>query len=215
MVACEGDEGIRRDYGADYFPVETGMYRIFDVEETRYALGMAPEVVRYELMAVVVDSFPSDDDRITFVIHRSTRADDTKAWEPLNTWSVRSDEERVVVSEGNVPFVKLVFPLAAKAHWDGNAFNTLGPDEYLITSVDQIAEVNGTTFEHTVTVEQERNLDAVVFRDVRTEMYARGVGLIYRESIQLEYCTDDSCLGQQKVEQGLARKITIKEYGKH
>src|SRR5690606_9818541 len=98
---------------------------------------------------------------ITFVIHRSTRADDTEAWEPLDTWSVRSDDERVVVSEGNVPFVKLIFPVAAQVRWDGNAFNALGADEYLITSVDQIADVDGTTFEHTVTVEQEHNLDAV------------------------------------------------------
>lgn len=215
LFACEGEERFKRDIGSEYFPVATGMYCVYNVEEIRYAAGAAPAIARFELMTAVVDSFPSGNDQYTFVIHRSKRSEDTAPWEPLDTWSVRKDDRQVVVAEGNVPFVKLRFPVAAQVRWDGNALNTLGADEYALKAVDQRLDVDGTTFEHTATVVQEDNRDAIVFRDVRSEVYARGIGLVYRETVQLHYCTDDACLGQQKIDHGVEMKIAIKEYGKH
>jgi hypothetical protein len=51
--------------------------------------------------------------------------------------------------------------------------------------------------------------------DERRNVYALNVGLVYREIIQLNYCTDDTCLGQQIIEDGMEMKVAIKQYGKH
>jgi hypothetical protein len=40
------------------------------------------------------------------------------------------------------------------------------------------------------------------------------VGLIYKEVVQVKYCTDIGCYGQQKVEQGVILIQSLKEYGK-
>jgi hypothetical protein len=57
----------------------------------------------------------------------------------------------------------------------------------------------------------------VDYKDERTEIYARHVGLIYRKAIQLTYCTDeDVCIiGSQEILQGTEYFQTLKEYGKN
>lgn len=215
LAACGGEENITGDFGEAYFPLQTGMYRIYDVHEIHYAPGAAPSVTRYELMTEVVDSFPSTDNQYAFVIHRSKRAEGATQWEPLDTWSARKDTRQVVVSEGNVPFVKLAFPVAIRTRWDGNAFNTLGADDYAFSAVNSPFQVGGMTFEHTATVEQENNPDLIVFHDQRTETYARDLGMIYRKIVQLHYCTDDPCLGQQEIDHGVEIEVSMKEYGKY
>jgi hypothetical protein len=70
-------------------------------------------------------------------------------------------------------------------------------------------------FDNTFTVEQEQNEDFFVFNDERREVYARDIGLVYKKVVQLGYCTDDHCLGQQKIDHGFEMKLVIKQYGKH
>jgi hypothetical protein len=215
-VACEDGEPVASDSSETYFPLQTGFYQVYAVSEKVYSAGKSePVVSQYEMITQVVDSFPSGEHEYTFVVHRSTRVSEGSAWQPLDTWSVRRDRHRVVVAEGNTSFVKMTFPASELNRWNGNTFNTLGEDEYEMHRVGQPMQLNGMTFDRTLTVEQERNEDLVVFRDVRTEVYARDAGLVYNEVIQLNYCTDDHCLGQQKVDHGVELKMEIKAYGQH
>lgn len=215
-VACEDGEPVATESGEVYFPLQTGFYQVYSVTEKVYSAGESdPVISQYEIMAEVVDSFPSGDREHTYVVHRSRRASEATVWQELDTWSVRKDQYRVVVAEGNTSFVKMTFPASELNRWNGNTFNTMGEDEYEMRRVGQPMELNGMTFEKTLTVEQERNEDLIVFRDVRTEVYARGAGLVYTEVIQLNYCTDDHCLGQQKIDHGVELKMEIKAYGQH
>lgn len=214
LAGCDADKPQPVDSGSDYFPLETGSYRIYSVEEVRYASGSEPQTEHYELMTQIADSFPAPDQALTYVIFRSKRADDSQPWEVVDTWSARKDNVHAIMSEGNTPFVKLSFPVRNGGRWDGNEYNTLGEDVYDLKNVGQSMELNGLIFENTATVEQEVNDDPIVFRDERTEIYARGVGVISRQIVQLHYCTDDLCLGQQVVIDGLELDMKIKDYGK-
>jgi hypothetical protein len=215
FAGCDGEENLMRDPGTAYFTLKKGLYHVYAVNEIRHSASAAPEVLNYEIMTEVVDSFPSAQGDYTYVIHRSRRASEGEPWEQLDTWSARKDKSEVIVSEGNIPFVKVSFPLREDTRWDGNAFNTIGVDEYELKDINQPREVNGMTFEITMTIEQERNEDVIVYRDERSEVYALDVGLIYKEVIQLNYCTNDDCLGQQKVDHGLEMKMVIKQYGRY
>jgi hypothetical protein len=214
FTGCGDDGSVPRDAGYAYFPLKKGIFQVYSVNEIHYTAIALPDTSDYELMMEVADSFPGPEG-YTYVIVRSRRSAASDPWTMLDTWSARKTDTRVIVSEGNTPFVKIIFPPSPGTRWNGNVFNTLGDDEYELKDPDRPAEVNGMTFEKTLTVEQEQNEDLIVFNDQRSEIYARDVGLIYRDIRQLSYCTEDACLGQQKIDNGIEIKLRIKEYGKH
>lgn len=213
FAACDGDNRLRRSDVPDYFPLMTGAYQIYDVREKRYYASASVEDLHYQLRAEVIDSFPSPDNTYTYVIHRSTRTGEGP-WQSIGTWSVRTGGNEFVVSEGTTPYVRLRIPYYSVNRWDGNAYNTLGADEYAYAAIGSPYTANGITFENTVQVQQEFNQDPIVYWDERKEIYAAGVGLIYKGVTQLHYCTDDACLGQQKIDEGTEMEMVITEYGK-
>jgi len=215
LGGCEGEEAVPLDSGAAYFPLETGLYHIYGVHEVQYSVTAEPEVTDYELKTEVVDSFPSGANAYTFVIHLSRRSGEGEPWEPSDTWSARRESGKVIVAEGNTSFVKVQLPVHTGARWNGNTFNALGADEYEYRDVGEARELGGMTFEKTMTVEQEFNEDRIVYYDTRNEIYALDAGLVYKEVVQLNYCTEDDCLGQQKIDHGTEVTMEIREYGKH
>lgn len=214
VIGCDHDETMDVKEPGDYFPHQLGIYQIYQVHEKNYSSGGAVQENIYELMAEVTDSFPSVNGLYTYVVHRSKRSTPDEPWVSLDTWSVRPSGSEFVVTEGNTPYIKLALPYSADRRWNGNAYNTLGEDEYAYSAVDAPQVVNGMAFERTVEVLQEANDDRIVFRDERKEVYAAGVGLVYKKVIQHNYCTDDACLGQQKIENGVEISLVINEYGK-
>lgn len=212
LTSCKDEEEAIFHRGEDYLALETGTFQIYTVNEVRYNVAEAPVETNYEILTQVIDSFPSTGG-YTYVIHRSKRASEAEPWEELDTWSVRPANGDVIVSEGSTPFVKIKFPVVAENVWNGNIFNAGDEDIYQYADIARPLDLNGMFFENTLTVIQENNEDKIVFRDQRKETYALDVGLVYREFIQLTYCTDDACLGQQKVDQGVELKMVIKDYG--
>jgi hypothetical protein len=212
-VACDSNEVKPVDIGVHYFPLQTGDYQIYAVNETHYSEVKNPETLVYQLKVEAVDSFPNTDGTYTYVFNRSKRASETATWQAVDTWSVQGSDRELVVSEGNTPFVKLVFPVKKGIVWNGNKFNTRAKDDYTITALDESFAASGITFDKTLTVVQEDNEDFIVSLDKREEVYARNVGLIYKETTQLNYCTRDNCTGQQIIESGVVYKQEIIQYG--
>src|SRR4051812_42957499 len=153
--------------------MRTGWYQIYDVYEIRYSEVTDPDTLVYELMTEVVDSFKNNIGETTYVLHRSTREDKSEDWKFLDTWSARVDANEAVQIEGNTAYVKLSFPLSLNKTWNGNSLNNVGEDEYKVTGFDEPTTLDGTTFDKTLTVEQEFNDDPIVYTDIRKEIYAR------------------------------------------
>lgn len=212
MICCDSSDSPNTDIGKDYFPLQTGRFIVYDVEQTDYALG-EPIISGYELKVVVVDSFLNAQNDYTYVLHRSTRPDDTSPWTYLNTWSVRDAALETVVSEGNLPVVNLKYPARSGFTWNGNLYNTIGEDEFEMVSLREEKTFNMLEFPDCLTVLQQDNDDFIVALDQRKEIYARDVGLVYKDSTVLFYCTQPECLGQQIVEEGVIYKQTVKAYG--
>lgn len=213
LTGCGPEEPARVDIGLEYFPLKGGIFHVYDVEETTYSGAVEPETTVYQVRVEVTDSFPNADNTFTYVLFRSKRLSPADAWEAIDTWSARIENDQVVVSEGNISYVRLAFPLRKGSSWDGNMFNDLGEDEYHVTAFDEPVTAGGTTFERTLIVNQEMNDDLIVFLDERQEVYARNVGLVAREFRQLHFCTDDHCRGQQQIESGKVFKQELIEYG--
>lgn len=214
VAACAKDEFTPSDIGLEYFPLTKGNYQIYNVSEILYSEVKAPENRNYQLKIEIVDSFPNPDDIYTYVMSRATRTTPAQPWSALDTWSVRGSDRELIVNEGNVPFVKITFPVAKGNEWNGNKLNNSEEDDYEMVFVDQPTEVAGTKFEKTLKVLQEDNEDLIVFQDKREEVYAKGVGLILKDLTQLSYCTDPDCIGQQQIKSGIVYKQEIIEYGR-
>jgi hypothetical protein len=212
-VSCDSsDQNPQLDTGKEYYPLRKGMYQIYDVLEIHYTLGV-PETLRYELRTEVTDSFPNAEGGFSYVVQRSKKEDGQSDFLPLNTWSSRIESHQVVTQEENISFVKISLPILKDDEWDGNLYNTIGEDTYLMEEVKTATNVNDITYSDCIVVNQNDNQDFVVFLDQRKEIYARHAGLIFKESRLLSYCTVGPCLGQQEIESGIVYTQSIKSYG--
>jgi hypothetical protein len=63
-------------------------------------------------------------------------------------------------------------------------------------------------------VKHQDNPDVIVMTDIRNEIYAANIGLIYKESIILYYCTENNCLGDTIIERGSRYSQELIGYGK-
>jgi hypothetical protein len=212
-MSCSTDETAPAASVKDYFPLKIGVSHIYSVEETITQQISGESKSTYELRTIVTDSIPEPDGTFTYVIQRYRRADAQSSWTNLPTWSARVSKFQAIVSEENTGFLKVEAPIAEGKEWNGNLPNILDEDTYSLIEVAKPYSINSAkTFPNTITVLQNDNKDLIVFQDRRSEIYAGGVGLVYREILQLEYCTDPNCLGQQKVKKGIVYKQVLKEY---
>ena len=207
LWSCNDDSGFGPDFGLgdDFFPLDPGVVRIYQVEDISFFPGV--DTAKFQLRMQVVDSFQNQAGGLTYIQHLSTRNTSDDPWEFLTAWSARLEENRAIQIEENVSFVKLFFPIEENREWDGNAFNDSDEDTYQMTDLfSSYITPEQDTIPNTLTVIQEDNQDFIVSLDQRREIYAQGVGLVMKEVILLNYCTNPDCIGQQIVESG--RKLT-------
>jgi hypothetical protein len=210
---------------SDFSPVRVGAYFIYGVDETKIQFNVSTNL-NYEIKVMATDSFRNEGNGITYVLSRFKRTDNTKPWTPQETWSMRQDVKGLVISEGNTAYLKLSQSLFSGQQWDGNVYNNLGGAEtcgatssvacdiYRIESIGIPYVASGKTYDSSLVVVQSNDPDILVTNDVRKEIYAKGVGLVYRELTVLNYCTEPpSCYATQFVNSGVRYKQTLKEYG--
>ena len=211
---CESTFEIDQEgSGQTFYPLITGEYREYMVRQIKYTVLNPPDTVNYFLKEQVGKSYINQTGGTTYTLNRFKRNDNSLPWEIDSVWTVIKSKTNVVVSENNIPFTKLVFPVSDQKKWDGNAFNTLEEELYTYENVYQPFTLNGIDFNYTLKVIQEYNPDSIVMWDQRSEIYAENVGLISKESIILHYCTENECLGKQIIEQGIDFRQELIGYG--
>lgn len=215
LWGCGEEEPVKQIDGSVYFPLQTGYYQIYTVEENIYSEVNPTEFLLYELKTEVIDSFPNLGGGFTFVIHRSTRATESDPWEFQDTWSARVNDYKAVLTEGNISFIQIAFPLFKNREWNCNELNALEEDLYRIESAEgSYLLATGVEFSDVLVINQEDELNELL-RNQREEVYAQNVGLIYKKSIVLNYCDEGPCFGQQEIKDGVEYWQTLKEYGQN
>lgn len=220
LSGCGEDESPRHD-DVEYFPLRTGFYQVYSVEENVYSELSPPESFVYELKTEVVDSFPNQEDGFTFVIYRSIRATENDPWEFQVAWSARTNAYQAVLTEESISFVRIAFPAFKNKEWNANSLNTIGEDSYVIENAGGSYTLDtDLEFQDVLVINQEDELNELV-RNEREEVYARNVGLIYKKSIVVNYCDQDPpppnppCFGQEIIKDGVEYRQVLKEYGQH
>ncbi|CAN5121179.1 hypothetical protein BH09BAC3_BH09BAC3_29760 [soil metagenome] len=223
LSGCQSTDLRPRVSGAEYFPIKVGAYWTYDVLSTTITQLGGQTTQSYEMKIQVTDSVISSG-TVSYMLQRFKRDTPSQAWTSIGTWSARKDEFQAIIQEGNTPYLKLEFPLLEGKTWNGNLFNTLGGtdrcpdgtfncDNYVVQDLNKQFEGNGVSFENSATILENNDNDPIVRQDVRKSVYAKSVGLVYKEISILEYCTVGNCIGKQVVENGNILKQTIKDYG--
>ncbi|RAU83334.1 hypothetical protein [Pontibacter arcticus] len=195
----KNEEVVPMDNGYAYYPLEVGQYRIYSITNTFYRNNI-PETSRFQMREVVADSFQDQTNTLAYKIVRSIRTNENSDWVNDSVMVVTKSDSRVILTKDNTKYIKLIFPVNNNVTWIGDAYNThiinedpfpKNKEPYTYSNVGEQFTIEGHTFENTATVVQGKPAyNNVVKYDDRKEVYAKGIGRVYRLFNRIVYCND-------------------------
>ena len=120
----EFEQEIDQDMGYDYYTLEIGNWWIYEVDSVVYdtkGQSVVKDSIHVMIRETIVDTFSNSVNVLAYKIERS-QMDSNSNWIISDIWWVNKDKEKVLRTEDNLTFIKLVFPTEALVSWDGNAF---------------------------------------------------------------------------------------------
>lgn len=183
LAGCSKDEPAEVDMGYDYFPQNIGHWIEYQVDSMRVRLVagnvLDTTLFSYPLREELVENITDAEGRPAQRIIRYFR-DVNGTWLPKDVWWQTRDNVHAERSEENLRRIKLIFPPRTGTEWNTNATNI--EDEFGLEyeDVDQPFNVNGFSFDKTVSVVSNFQNNFVNTRRY-LERYAKGVGMIYHE----------------------------------
>jgi len=178
--------------GYDYYPLIKGKYIIYDVDSVLIDVAVGKyDTVHCQLKELLVDTiFSKDSSETSYKIERFVRLDSTKAWEIRNVWQVKQTKTCLIRTEENIPLVKQVYPMIVNQTWNVNRYDTLPEKVDTLQSLDNRETVNGKIFEKTAQTVFTK-LSSLYQKQYETEKYVRGIGLVYKQLIDIESQSKD------------------------
>lgn len=190
------------EQGQNFYPLQIGKYVVYDVDSLVYNdLLRATIPSECQLRYNVVDTFRNNAGELSYVINVLYRKEASDEYVPHDVIYATMSDNKLVVTEQNLNFIKLTFPVENGNSWNGNAMIPLGDQDnaqyddnnwnYVYNNFDQSYNTGVELFQHTVTVNEiddqlnNPDVDSTVyaFRNYSQEIYAYNVGMIYRERI--------------------------------
>jgi hypothetical protein len=182
--------------GYDYFPLELESFLVYQVEEITYVLPEGQLTRSYQLKELVADTFTDLSGDKAYRIHRFTRPSEANDWQLDSVWTAKRTASRAIRTENNQYYVKLIFPVKENSTWNGNILNNLDTLDYRVRDRGKAFGLPQRSFANTVKVFQKSDTLSIIGRDKRLEVYASGIGLVYKEFVTLQYCSaSPDCVG--------------------
>ncbi len=209
------------DYKYEYFPFDSGRYWIWEVDSIIFE-PLGSGLVRSDTLKVyikeVVESIYTDNaGRPTARIERYQSYTEDYNWFITDVWFANRTRKTGEKIEENLRFVKLLFPPKKNQTWNGNQYLQFTENiewlkgwVYEVTLLDVPAIYNAVNFDSTITVLQ-RDSENLIAKTYATETYAKNVGLVYKEWLNLEKTRVTE--PWTNPEKGFILKMTIKEFG--
>jgi len=193
----------------DFYPLQVGKTYIYRLDSTVLAtFGSALAVKSYQAKDSIESTFTDNQGRLSYRIFRLIR--DTaglKPWQFSATFFVTATPQQVEFVDNNLRFIKLHAPFTEGYSWKGNSYidtkslNTtvsyLDEWQYEYRDVSQPYTVFNSRYDTTVTVNQQDettpsgpfNPQNYQQRNLGIEVYAKGIGLIYKEFLHWTWQT--------------------------
>ncbi len=195
----------------DYYPLHVGRVLTYRLDSTRVS-NFVFSTAYYLEKDSVVGTFVDAQGRTAYIMNRFVT--DTLLSQPYQfaeSYYVVYDKNKIEYVDGaNRRFIKLVNPVSVNTTWSGNSYledsiqiritdNTNYKGwTYQYTSVNQSFNVGSASFPNTCSILQAADSSGVFnpnflsYKTYSTEVYAKGLGLIYKEFMDYFYQTTPS-----------------------
>ncbi|MFY7901052.1 MAG: hypothetical protein ACOVNY_12770 [Chitinophagaceae bacterium] len=193
----------------DYYPLKVGSVFIYRLDSTLPSTFGASLVKRYYLAKDSVESIYTDaSGRKAFRIFRYlTDTLATKPYEYKTTLAAVFSEKTVEFVDNNLRFITLANPISINTIWKGNSYingtpitpngtASYGSWDYQYMHINKPFTVKKGTIDSTVFVQHVADSTGVNFdpnfiygKNYSVEVYAKGVGLIYKDFLCYFYQT--------------------------
>lgn len=190
ICSCKPINYIDEDYHSKYFPIELNQEKEFLVTNINHS-SFGKDTVTYYLKEVISEKFLNLEGDSAYRIERFWKTDSMDNYEIKDIWVANKSLNFAQLVEENIRFTKLIFPFDVNVVWDGNAFNNQQSQEYRIESINIPYNVNSLSFDSSITVIQNYKSNLLEYENSK-EIYVIGVGLVYKEDIEVLINSADS-----------------------
>lgn len=188
----------------EYFPLVKGKYVIYDVDSTIWDVHHCVTVKRhYQFMYLVSDTFTDELGRMSYRIDTRIRRKPEEEWKTHEVYYATNTGTTLEMVHSELKFVKMQFPIQTNETWKGNAYiNVADADltyfkdwDYYYEAIREPYNSGNVIFDNTVTVIQrdeavsdpETIPHQPAMRTYGKEIFASGIGMVYREYYHWEY----------------------------
>ncbi len=182
LFSCKKQDNVTTlETGMEYFPVYQGYERHFVVDSIVYDdFTGSIDTFRY-FIKEVVDTvvFNNNNGSKIYRFDRYYKIDDTANWKIMEEWKIEKDNFQYKTTEGNITFLRAVFPVDISVSWNGNTWNTLDDESYSYTSIHEEYVTDQNIFDSTLTI-QQAGIMFLTEEIFGIEVYAKNIGLIYK-----------------------------------
>ncbi len=212
VLSCEKEtvETVEIDYGYEFFPLAIGHTWTYEADSIIYDPipgGTFIDTVHFFIQETITDTLRDNEGDLIYRILYSEKKG-AAPWKPLNVYTAKLEKTRVLRSEQNFTFIKLVFPITVGDQWEGNAF--VDPQTEIRVAEEPIAifkdwsgyelrqrldvySMEGTEYSDVLEVELTDADNGFELRSGK-EFYAKDIGLIYQELMILDtQCSLAAC----------------------
>lgn len=206
VAGCQNDSVPGPQSGADYFPLETGRYRIYAVSDTVWT-NFQRTITSYQLQETITDQINDATGQPGYRIVRARRVLPTDTWRNDSVMFVAATDNALLLTRNNRRSVELVFPVQPDRRWNMYAFSlvdtvqsTMNEDNRRYQAVAQPFEASagGKTYRYDQTLttalvignNNAYGADNDYYRSTYEQVYAKGVGPVYRARRRFSYCPE-------------------------
>ncbi|MGH1336749.1 MAG: hypothetical protein ACRBFS_11540 [Aureispira sp.] len=200
-----------------YYPIVQDGYRVYQIDSIVYdEYNCTVQTNSYQIKEVTGASIVDGEGQNAHRLERYWRANTGDLWTLVGVWSEKIEENQIQRIEDNQRFVKMVFPVEETKEWNGITYirrDTLVPirggtidlykdwDFFSYQNVGQsyLDTVSNTVYPDAVQVMQVDKTNNIE-RRYSAEVYAKGVGLVYKEMRILDtQCRTPKCVGVSNI----------------
>ncbi len=193
VQGCKDDDVISPASPAlNYVKNDPGRWIIYDCDSIHHLdndnnTDNNVDTFRFQIMEVI-DSIGIDGENQKIQhLSRYKKEQDSTQWKFMARWTAKINSGGYQRVEDNIRYLRLGFPIGSGTKWNGNAYNTLGEEEYYYGMINEPASAGGMHFDSTLTVVQGDSTIGYHNYPFGIEQYATGIGPIYRYYASVDY----------------------------
>lgn len=187
VASCKKQVNEPIDLKHDYFQLVEGAFVEYDVTYMFHDEALLKhDTVHYQIKTQIGDTVIDNSGRIARKFNRYIRENSSDIWVIKDVWTAILVDNRAELVEENQRKVKLIFAPTEDKTWDINQFNLEGEVSANYEMIDVSRNMQDLSFENTLIVNEKKYV-TLIDQIVKYEMYARGVGMIYKQDKALKF----------------------------